>query len=98
MCMTSCWLKHHGFGGRLRFIVLGHDAMVLVQRCDDGGARARAARWKISMMTMRPPQQGHGGRGSGGGAASWTAVEAGAASNSRARATLALRPALARRP
>ena len=98
MCMTSCWLKHHGFGGRLRFIVLGHDAVVPVQRCDDGGARARAARGKISMMTMRPPQQGHGGRSSGGEAASSTSLRAGASSSARARATLSLRLALARKP
>ena len=45
----------------------GHDTIVPVKGCDDGGARARAARWKISMMTIRPPQQGHGGRGSGSG-------------------------------
>ena len=30
--------------------------------------RAWAARWKISMTTIRPPQHGRGGRGSGGGA------------------------------
>ena len=79
-------------------MVLDHDTVVRVKGYDDGGARARAARWKISMMTMRPPQQGHGGRRSGGDAASSTSTCAGAASNSRARATLALRPALARRP
>ena len=54
-------------------------------------ARARAARWKISMMTIRPPQQGHGRRGSGSGAACSTAVEEDTASHFRARATLAFR-------
>jgi hypothetical protein len=43
------------------FIGPDHDTGVLVQAGDDGGARARAARWKISMTTMRPPQQGHAG-------------------------------------
>ena len=51
--------------------MLDHDTVVPV---NDGGARARAARWKISMMTMRPPQQGHGGRRSGGDAASSTST------------------------
>ncbi len=96
-CMTNRWLKCHGSGGRLRFIVRDHDTVVPVSRCDDGGARARAARWKISMMTIRPPQQGHG-RGRCGNGVSLSTGGAGTASSSRARATLALRPALARRP
>jgi hypothetical protein len=50
--MTDRWLKRHGFGGRLRFIVLDHDTVVPVWGCEDGGARARAARAKISMMIM----------------------------------------------
>ena len=87
-----------GCDGRLRFIVLDHDTVVLVNGYDDGGARARPARWKVSMMTIRPPQQGHGGRRSSSEAASSSSVRAGAASNFRARATLCLRPALARKP
>ena len=87
-----------GCDGRFRFIVLDHDTVVLVNGYDGGGARARPARWKISMMTMRAPQLGHGGRRSGGEAASATSVRAGSASNFRARATLSLRPALARKP
>ena len=42
--MTNRWLKRHGFGGRLRFMVLDHDTVVRVKGYDDGGARARAAR------------------------------------------------------
>jgi hypothetical protein len=60
-------------------------------------ARARAQRWDISMMTMRPPRQGHRGRTSGSDAAPLSFVRTSAASNSRARATLSLRPALARK-
>ena len=75
----------------------GHATMVPEKGCDAGGAPARAARWKISMMTIRPPQQGHGKGGSGSGVSS-TAGDTGTASNSRARATFALRVALARRP
>ena len=96
--MTDRWLKRHGFVGRLRFIELDHDTVVPGRGRDDGGARAQAACWKISMMTIRPPQQGHGGRRSGGEAVSSFSVRVGAASISRARATLSLRPALARKP
>ena len=39
-----------------------HDTAAPVQAGDDGGARALAPRPKISMMIMRPPQHGHGGR------------------------------------
>ena len=31
-----------------------------------GGPRGRWQRWNVSMTTMRPPQQGHAGRGSVG--------------------------------
>src|SRR6516165_9855342 len=82
--MTERRLKRHGFGGRFRFIELEHHTMVPVWGPDGGGARARAARWKISMMTIRPPQQGHGGRRSGGEAASSASGRARASSNFRA--------------
>jgi hypothetical protein len=62
-----------GFDG---FIVLDHDAVVLVNGYDGGGGRARPARWKISKMTIRLPQQGHGGRRSGSEPASSSSVRA----------------------
>jgi hypothetical protein len=75
-CITNRSLKRRGIGAGLRFVVLDHGTVVPVWGCEDGGARARAARWNISMMTIRPPQQGHGGRMSGGDAASSTSVRA----------------------
>jgi len=47
-------------------MVPGHDTAVPVQAGDDGGARAWAARPKISMTIMRPPQHGHGCEGAFG--------------------------------
>ena len=79
----------------------GHDAIGLDDIDEAGGARARATPKKISMTIMRPPQQGHGGRGSGDGMGSPVRVGdgvAGTASSSLARATLVLRLALESRP
>ncbi len=47
-----------------------HGTMIPNGRSEPGGARDWAALWKISMTTMRPPQHGHGGRGSVGEAGS----------------------------
>lgn len=44
----------------------GHDAIIPAGRQKRGGARARNVGSTTSMTTMRPPQQGHGGLGSGG--------------------------------
>ena len=89
-----------GLGGVLA--VPGHDAILRVGSGMYGGARGCSLRWKISMMTMRPPQHGQGGNGVAAGAAggsSGSAAMGGAtASNSLARAILALQPALASRP
>lgn len=78
--------------------VPGHEAILRVERGGFGGARGCIQRSNVSMMTMRPPQQGQGGwtsitssavSGSGGGAAS---------SNARASARLSLRAELASNP
>ena len=82
-----------------------HEVSILI------GARAGVERWfgccpraKVSMMIMRPPQQGHG-RGStrcwpmsAAAAVSVSVEQGGAASNSRACATLAARLPLANSP
>jgi hypothetical protein len=38
--MAPHWRKPHGFDGKSRFIVSDHETIVLVEGCDDGGARA----------------------------------------------------------
>ena len=79
----------------------GHDAILRVGGSRRGGARGCILRWKISIMTMRPPQQGKGANGTAADAAGGSAgsVATGAtASNALARAILALWVALARRP
>jgi hypothetical protein len=63
-----------------------------------GGARGRLARWKVSMMTMRPPQHGQGGRSYDVLSCSVGAVGGGAPNRTLARSTLAFRPLLASRP
>jgi hypothetical protein len=69
--MTPRWPRPHGFDGGVKFIAADHNTVVPLEGCDDGGARARAAGWKISTLTIRPPQQGHGGQGCGSGAVFW---------------------------
>jgi hypothetical protein len=51
-------------GGQGRFVcvVPGHDAIIRVGWLERGGPRGCAQRSKVSMMIMRPPQQGQGGR------------------------------------
>ena len=71
----------------------GHGVIIPVDAGEAGGARGCIQRWKVSMMIMRPPQHGQGGCGS----VSSTGLATGP-SRARARATLALRPALASRP
>jgi len=44
----------------------GHGAVVPVGSVACGGARGWRQRSKVSMMSMRPPQHGHGGRASSG--------------------------------
>jgi len=65
---------------------------------EPGGARGCVQRSKVSMTIIRPPQHGQSGLGSGGSTGSGLSVVSGTASSSRARATLALRPALASSP
>src|ERR1700693_1763540 len=91
--------KPRCFDPKSGLVVPGHDAIIRVRGGARGGARGCIRRSKISMMIMRPPQHGHGGRGSSGAVA---AIVSGAgfgatASSSRARATFILRPPLASR-
>ena len=76
----------------------GHDGVVPVAAMPCGGARGCRYRSKVSMMTMCPPQHGHGGRTSVG--SSIGSVWGGGAtfSNWRARARLVLRAELASSP
>ena len=78
--------------------VPGHDGVLPDGWSGNGGARGWAPRWKISMTTMRPPQQGQGGGEYGSGAISSFSLGAGAASNSLVRVRLLSRPAPASRP
>lgn len=81
--------------------VPGHEAILPAGSGMYGGARGGSLRWKISMMTMPPPQHGQGGKGaaaiSADGSAGSAAMGA-TASKSLARAILALQLALASRP
>jgi len=63
-----------------------------------GGARGWRQRSKNSMTTIRPPQQGHGGRASDGSAGISSKAGGATASNARACARLLLRLPLASRP
>ncbi len=47
----------------------GHDVVLPADRGGVGGARSWLQRSKVSMMIMRPPQQGQGGRAAGADAA-----------------------------
>jgi hypothetical protein len=69
--------------------VPGHGVIIPVGAADTGGPRGSIPLWKVSMMIMRPPQQGHGGRRSGG--SPWSTgsaglVGGGTASSCRTRA------------
>ena len=44
-------------------VVPGHSATLPVGACTIGGPGGGTQRCAVSMMIMRPPQQGHGGRG-----------------------------------
>src|SRR5437868_208708 len=59
-------LSQHGFDDGLGLAMPGHGAFTLAARPMRGGARARKAGWKMSVMIMRPPQQGHAGLRSAG--------------------------------
>ncbi len=80
-----------GCGGEQEHGVPGHAATVPVGLADRGGPRGGIHRSKVSMMRMRPPQQGQGGSGSGGAIGSAGRAGGASARISRARARLALR-------
>ena|SRR5271154_5415171 len=78
--------------------VPGHDGAPVASAAR-GGARGWVQRSKVSMMRMRPPQQGQGGSWAGGSSISTgSGVGGDTASHSRTRAMLALRVALANNP
>ena len=64
----------------------GHDVTVRVGVTESGGARACLPCSKVSMIVIRPPQHGHGGRWSGGVVGSSVALGTGTASSSLALA------------
>ena len=76
----------------------GHGGTLRVGAADRGGARGCLHRPKISMMIMRPPQQGQGGSGSIGSGTSTGTGGGATASSSRARAIVVLRAELASKP
>src|ERR1700733_11833533 len=87
------WPKQQGFAEMSGFGAPGHDAIGFGGKDEAGGGRDRETAKKISMTIRPPPQQGHGGRGSGDGMGSPVRVGdgvAGTASSSLARATLVL--------
>lgn len=64
----------------------------------DGGARGCCHRAKASITIMRPPQQGHGGRVSGGSLSVSSSGCGATISSLRASAMLSLRVVPASRP
>jgi hypothetical protein len=78
--------------------VPGHGVIIPVDAGEAGGPRGCIQRWKVSVMIMRPPQHGQGGSGSVSSTGSSGFAAGGTASSARARATLALRVALASKP
>jgi hypothetical protein len=80
-----------------------HDVSILIAAAAAGRLRGEEPRWNVSMMTMRPPQHGHGCESGLGSAASAQLVSpalgcAGTSSKRRALATLSARVPLASRP
>ena len=78
--------------------VPGHGVIFPVGAGATGGPRGGIQRLNVSMMIMCPPQQGQGGRASGGSTGSTHSFAGGTASSALARAILVLRPMLASRP
>ena len=76
----------------------GHDVVVPVDTMPCGGARGCRQRSKVRVMTMCPPQHGHGGRTSVGSSTGSASGGDTTFSNWRARARLVLRAELASSP
>ena len=76
----------------------GHGVVIPVDAGEAGGARGCIQRSKVSVMIMRPPQHGQGGRGSVSSTGSSGCAAGGTASSCRTRAILALRVVLASKP
>lgn len=76
----------------------GHGAVSRFVVRTPGGPRGCLHRLKVSMMIMRPPQQGHGGRRSSGSSVVSSSDGAATFRRSRASARLALRAEPASRP
>ena len=82
--------KPEGYGTKKAEGVPGHACAVPVGAGAFGGARGCIQRPKVSTIVMRPPQHGHGRRGSAGGAGStvksfgrWQAYESPRRTNPR---------------
>ena len=76
----------------------GHGALPRFGALEAGGARGWHHRSNLSMTTMRPPQQGQGGRTSAGSSGVSSSGGGATFSSSRATARLALRAELASSP
>ena len=87
-------LAAHEFMRRFLLHVLPH-GFHRIRHYGFGGARGCIQRSKVSMMRIRPPQQGQGGNRSGGSSVTMASGGGATASSSRTRAMLALRVALA---
>jgi len=90
--------KRTGRAARCRRAMPGHGAVVPVGLVACGGAQGCRQRSKVSMTTMRPPQQGHGGRASSGSTGAAAATGGATPSSWRACSRCALRVAPASRP
>jgi hypothetical protein len=78
-------------GGRWYRAEPDHDTGLPGKSVPQGGALGWPGRWKVSMMTMWPPQHGHGGRVSGASVMGPSVAGGATASSSRTRARLVLR-------
>lgn len=96
--MGCRWPKPHGNDTAWVRAVPGHGVIVPVDVGQTGGPRGCIQRWKVSVMIMRPPQHGQGGRCSVSSTGSSGSAAGGTASSARTRAILALRVALASKP
>lgn len=76
----------------------GHGASSRMDGMTDGGARGHCQRAKASITIICPPQQGHGGRVSGGSSGVPSSGGGAIASSLRASAMLSLRVVPASRP
>ena len=92
------WPKRRRFDPMLDLVVPGHGALIRLSIGVGAEPGRGATPSKLSITSMRPPQQGHGVRRSAEEAGLVASGGAGTASSSRARAMLALHRPVASRP